>query len=181
VAGVCPDKLVVERAAENGSQQRVCVRSERRCAPAHPRVPLPYGRRRDRGQREGAEVGDVQMSLVRISCHCGAPVAVLWSNDRRARTGEPAFLFLQAQIIEDQATRPVRTRIVEDVVKPGKSFPADCPAHGRHIIDGASLIEHGRAMQARIARGGEQMAARIARGEERSGKYILPRVSRPPE
>jgi hypothetical protein len=125
--------------------------------------------------------GDVQWSLVRISCHCGAPVAVLWSNDRRARTGKPAFLFLQAQIIEEQATRPVKTRIVEDVVEPGKSFPADCPAHGRHIIDGASLIEHGRAMQARIARGGEQMAARIARGEERSGKYILPRVSRPPE
>ena len=125
--------------------------------------------------------GDVQMSLVLVRCYCGAPVAVLWSNDRRARTGEPAFLFLEAQIIEDQATRPVKTRSVEDVVKPGKSFPADCPAHGRQIIDGASLIKHGRAMQARIVRGGEQMAARMARGEERSGKYILPRVSRPPE
>jgi len=113
---------------------------------------------------------DVLTSLVQIRCYCGAPVAVLWSNDRRARTGKPAVLFLQSQIIEDPAARPVKTRIVEDLVQPDATFVADCPAHGRQTIDGASLIKHGRAMQARIARGTEQM-----------GKYVLPRVSRAPE
>ena len=109
---------------------------------------------------------DVQTSLVDVRCYCGATVAVLWSNDRRVRTGLTSFLFLQSQIIDDPDARPVRTRIVEDLVHPGDTFVTVCQAHGPQIVRGAVLVNLARETQ-----------ERISKGRERMGKYVLPRVS----
>lgn len=115
--------------------------------------------------------GDVQTPLVLVRCHCGAPVAVLWSNTREVRTGLPSFLYLQAQITEDHAARPVRMRLVETIVGPEgpETFVAVCPAHGPHAVKGAVLVREAREAQ-----------ARIANGRSRMGKYMLPPARRAP-
>lgn len=143
---------------------------------------------------------DVQTYLVSIVCHCGSTVAVLWSNDRKERTGKPAFYFIQTQIIEDidaQSESTPRifrgsqvagaydkdvhpeptTRMFETVVGPDSSPFTDCPAHGRQRIDAAALIKRAKKVETKIIHGGKEMEDRMGRGEERAAKYILPRVA----
>lgn len=120
---------------------------------------------------------DVLTYLVAIDCDCGSQVASLLSIDRRQRTGKPAFYCLQALIVEDSTTRPVGIRTAETAVDLNSSLVAACPAHGRQLIDVASLLKHARKVETRIARGGQKMQDSIALGEESVQKFILPRVS----
>jgi len=108
--------------------------------------------------------GDEQTSLVQVRCHCGSVIAVVWNSDRRARTGLPDFLFLHAQVLEDTSARPVVSRAVENLLTPTATLEADCPAHGRHPLGGAALINAAR-----------EAAARTAKGHEGMVKFVLPR------
>jgi len=101
--------------------------------------------------------GDEETKMLQVQCHCRSVIALLWSVNRRKRTGFTNLLFLEAQIIEDKSKLPVQTRIVQNVVTPGVSLVADCPAHGRQTIPGALLAKEGMASARRLARGAEQV------------------------
>lgn len=103
-------------------------------------------------------IGDEKSSLVQVRCHCGTVVAVLWSVDRRARTGLPPVIYLDSTIIQDPEARPPVTVRVNNLVEPPVSLVADCPAHGRHSIDGKALTALRRKVETRLMNGGERMA-----------------------
>lgn len=108
--------------------------------------------------------GDEWTSLVQVRCHCGSVIAVAWNCDRRARTGLPDFLVFEAQILEDMTVRPVVSRTVENLLTPAAMLKADCPAHGRHTLGGAALVNAARGAAARVARGHEQMVKFVVPG-----------------
>lgn len=96
--------------------------------------------------------GDGSRSVLRVLCHCDSVIGVLWSVNRRTRTGLPSFLFLHAQVIEG-STKPPRMRVVQNVVTAGVELVSDCPVHGRQVIDSAMLAKRGTEADERIAKG----------------------------
>jgi len=93
-------------------------------------------------------IGDAQVKLVQVRCYCGHVVAELWFNERSERTGRASFWSLLAEVTEDADARPVDTRLIRNIVRPGARLIADCPAHGRRELDADALLRHGRRAQA---------------------------------
>lgn len=111
--------------------------------------------------------GDEETNLLQVQCHCRSVIGVLWSVNRRTRTGLPNLLFLHAQVIEDATGGPRCMRVVQNVVAAEVQLVSDCPVHGRQNIDGALL-----------ANKGAEAETRIAEGYEKIGLLVLPRTPR---
>jgi len=100
--------------------------------------------------------GDEEVSLLRVLCHCDSVIGVLWSVNRRTRTGLSNLLFLHAQVIESNS-KPPQMRVVQNVVTVGVDLVSDCPVHGRQAIDSTSLIKRSTDAAERIAKGANKI------------------------
>lgn len=114
-------------------------------------------------------LGDAQLKLVQVRCHCGHVVAELWRSERSERSDRAPFWSVLAQVIEDAGARPVVMRHIRNVVRPGAILVTDCPAHGRHEVAANALLNAGRRALDRY------QAGKLTQVE----KFVLPHVSRP--